>query len=69
MVTASSTNLFINFWQASQQVLSGHFVQRNLTNWSFHLVKYGNLTKTVYIFSRHTPVGRNLSKVVLFEVC
>ena len=67
MITPSSTNLFIPFWQASQ-VLSGRFiVKRNLANWSFHLVKYGNLTKTVFIFSRYTPVGRNFSKIVLFK--
>ena len=53
-------------WQASQ-VLSGHFTKRNLANWSFHLVQYGNLTKTVFILSRYTPVGRNLNKAVLFE--
>ena len=64
MVTANPTNLFIVFWQGGQ-VLSGHFIKRNLINWSFHLVKYGNLTKTVYILSRYTPVRRNLSKVVI----
>ena len=67
MVTANSTNLFIAFWQGSQ-ALSGHFIKRNLVNWSFDLVKYGNLTKTVYILSRYTPVRRNLSKVVFFKV-
>ena len=67
MVTANSTNSFILFWQGSQ-VLSGHFIKRNLVHWSFHVVKYGNLTKTVYILSRYTPVRRNLSKVVFFKV-
>ena len=62
MVTASSSNLFILFWQASQK-LSRRFIKRNLANWSFHLIKYGNLTKTVCILSRYTPVRRNLSKV------
>ena len=66
-VIASSTNLFIPFWQASQ-VLWGHFMKRNLANWGFHLVKNGNLTKTVYISSRYTSVGRNLRKMVFFEV-
>ena len=55
------------FWQASQ-VLSGHFIITNLANWSFHQVKYGNLRKAVYILSRYTPVGRNLSKEILSEV-
>ena len=30
-----------------------------MSNSNFNLVKYGNLTKTVYILSRYTPVGRN----------
>ena len=67
MVIASSTNLFILFWQASQ-VLWGHVIKRNLANWSFHIVKNGNLMKTVYITSRYKPVGRSLSKIVFFEV-
>ena len=67
MVTANSTNLFIPFWEGSQ-VLSGHFIKGNLVNWSFHLVKYANLTNAVYILSRYTPVFRNLSKVVFFKV-
>ena len=57
MVTASSTNLFTLFWQASQ-LLSGNFIRRNLTDWNFSLVKYGHLTKTVYILSRYPPVCR-----------
>ena len=44
-------------------MLSGYFIKRNLANGSIHLVKYGNLTKTVYILSRYTPLRRNLSKV------
>ena len=67
MVIASSTNLFILFWQSSQ-VLWGHFMKRNLANWGFDLVKNGNLKKTVYISSRYTSVGRNLSKIVFCEV-
>ena len=67
MVIASSTNSFILFWQASQ-VLWGHVLKRNLANWSLHIVKNGNLTKTVYITSRYKPVGRSLSKIVFFEV-
>ena len=43
-------------------------MKRNLANLSFHIVTNGNLTKTVYITSRYTPVGRNLSKIVFFEV-
>ena len=67
MVIASSTNIFILFWQASH-VLWGHVMKINLANWSFHIVKNGNLTKRVYITSRYTPVGRNLSKIVFFQV-
>ena len=66
MVIASSTNIFILFWQASQ-VLWRHDLKINLANWSFQIVKNGNLTKTVYITSRYTPVERNLSKLVIFE--
>ena len=58
MVTASSTNLFVPFWQASQ-LLSGNFIKINLSNANFNLVKYGNLTKAVYILSRYNPVERN----------
>ena len=67
MVIASSTNLFILFWQASH-VLWGHVMKKNLANWSFHIVKNGNLTKIVDITSRYTPVGRNFSKIIFFEV-
>ena len=67
MLRASSTNLFILFAGGSQ-VLSQHFIKRNLVNLSFHLLKYGSLTKTVYILSRFTPLCRNLSKVVFFKV-
>ena len=67
MVTANSTKLFIVFWQGGQ-VLSGYFIKRNLVNWSFHPVKYGDLTKTVYILSRYTPVRRKFSEVVFFKV-
>ena len=67
MLIASSTNLFLLFRQAIQ-VLWGHFMKRNLANWSFHIVKNGNLTKTVYISSRYTSVRRNLCKIVFFEV-
>ena len=67
MVIATSTNLFILFPHASQ-VLWGYFMKINLANWSFHIVKNGNLKKTVYISSRYTSVGRNLSKIVFFEV-
>ena len=67
MVIVSSNNLFILFWQASQ-VLWGHFMKKNLANWGFHIVKNGNLTKTVSISSRYTSIGRNLSKIPFFEV-
>ena len=67
MLIASSTSLFLLFRQASQ-VLWGHFMKRNLANWGFHLVKNGNLTKTVYISCRYTSVGRNLCKIVFFQV-
>ena len=66
MVIASSTNLFILFWQASH-LLWGCFMKRNLANRGFHLVKNGNLTKTVYISSKYTSLGRNLSKIAFFQ--
>ena len=67
MVIASSTNLLILCWQASQ-VLWGHFMKRNLANWGFKLVKKSNSMKTVYIWSRYTSVDKDLSKIVFFEV-
>ena len=67
MVIASSTNFFILCWQASQ-VFWGHFMKMNLANWSFHLVKNGNLKQTVYVSSRYISVARNLSKIVFLEV-
>ena len=63
MVTANSTNLFIPFWQSSE-VLSGHFIERNLANGSFNPVNCDNLTKAVYMLSTYTPLRRNLSKAV-----
>ena len=48
-------------------MLSGRFIKRNLDNGSIHLVKYGNLTKTVYILSRYTPLRRNLRKIDFFK--
>ena len=59
--------IFFFYWQASL-VISGHYIKRNLANRSFHLVNYGNLTKTVYILCSYTPVGWNFNKVVPFEV-
>ena len=67
MLIGSSTNFFILCEQGSQ-VLWGHFIKRNLANSSFHIVKNGNLTKTVYISSRYTSIGKNLSKIAFFEV-
>ena len=67
MLTANSTNLFILFG-GGNQVLSGHLIKRNLVNLNFHLLKYGSLTKAVYILSRFTSLRRNLSKVVFFKV-
>ena len=66
MATARSTNFFILFWQGSQ-VLSGHFIKRNLANSSGHLVKYNSWRKTVYILSRYTSVGTKLAQVALLE--
>ena len=48
-------------------MLSGDFIKRNLANGSIHLVRYGNLTKTVYILSTYTPLRRKLSKVDFFK--
>ena len=60
MVTSSSANLFVHFYKVSE-VLQG------TSNSSFDLFKYDDWTKTVYILSRYTPVGTNLTKVVLLE--
>ena len=43
-------------------------MKMNLANWSFHLVKNGNLKQTVYVSSRYISVARNLSKIVFLEV-
>ena len=67
MVITTPTNLFILLSQASQ-ILSEHFMKRNFPKWSFDIVKAGNLTKTVYISSRYTSIGKNLSKIAFFEV-
>ena len=48
--------------------MQGLFIETNVTNTSFHLVKYGNLTKTLYILSTVTQLGGNLSKVVFSKV-
>ena len=66
MVTRSAANFFILFCKVSQ-VLQGTFIKSNVTNSSFDLVKYDDLTKTVYSLSRYTPVGTKLTKVVLFQ--
>ena len=49
MITGNSTNLSVLFSKGSQ-VLSGHFIKRNLVNLSFHLFNYDNLTKQVIIY-------------------
>ena len=49
MITGNSTNLLILFSEGSQ-VLSGHFLKRNLVNLSFHLFNYDNLTKQVIFY-------------------
>ena len=67
MVIATPTNLFILLSQASQ-ILSKHFRKRNFPKWNFDIVKDGNLTKTFYISSRYTSIGRNHSKITFFEV-
>ena len=66
MVTSSSINFFILFSKVSQ-VRQGTFIKSNVTNSSFDLVKYDDWTKTIYILSSYTPIGTNLTKVVLFE--
>ena len=68
MVTSSSTNVFKYFFCQGSQVLQGPFTETIVTNSSFHLAKYHNWTKTVYILSRYIYVSTNLSKVVPFEV-
>ena len=53
MVTSSSTNVFKYFFCQGSQVLQGSFTETIVTNSSFHLAKYHNWTKTVYILSRY----------------
>ena len=53
MVTSSSTNFFKYLFCQGSQVLKGPFIERIVTNLSFHLVKYHNWTETVYILSRY----------------
>ena len=49
MVNRNSTTSFIPFWEGGQ-VLSGHFIKRNLIKLSFHLVNYGNLKGQVIFY-------------------
>ena len=66
MVTSSSINFFKYFFCQGVQVLQGPFIETNVTNSSFHPVKYHNWTKTVYILSTYIYVPTNLTKVILF---
>ena len=68
MVTLSSINFFKYFFYQGIQVLLGSFKKTNMTNSSFHLVKYHNWRKMVYILSTFTEVPTNLTKVILFGV-
>ena len=68
MVTSSSINFFKYFFCQGVQVLQGPFIETNVTNSSFHLVKYHNWTKTVYILSTYIEVPTNLTKLILFGV-
>ena len=60
MVRRKFTNFFILFGQVSE-ALSAQFIKRNFANSTFHLVKYDSLRKTVYILSRYTSVGTNVT--------
>ena len=62
MVRRKCANFFILFGQVSQ-ALSAQFIKRNFANSTFHLVKYDSLRKTVYILSRYTSVGTNVTQV------
>ena len=53
MVTSSSINLFKYFFCQGVQVLKGPLIETNVTNSSFHPVKYQNWTKTIYILSTY----------------
>ena len=50
------------------QVLQAPFLETIVTNSNFHLVKYHNWTKTVYIFPTYIEVPTNLTKLILFGV-
>ena len=68
MVTSSSINFFQYLFCQGVQVLQGPFIKTNVTTSSFHLVKYHNWTKTVYILSTYIEVPTNLTKLILFGV-
>ena len=53
MVTSSSINFFKYIFFQGIQVLQGPFIETNVTQASFHLVKYHNWTITVYFLSAY----------------
>ena len=53
MVTSSSITFFKYFFGQGIQVIQGPFIETNVTNSSFHLVKYHNWKKTIYILSTY----------------
>ena len=53
MVRSSSIDFSKYFFWQDIQVLQGPFIEPNVTNSSFHPVKYHNWTKTVYILSTY----------------
>ena len=57
MVTSSSINIFKYFFCQGIQVLKGSFIERNVVNSSFHLIKYHNSTKTVYNLCTYIYIG------------
>ena len=69
MVTSSSINFFKYFFCQGIQALKGSFIERNVANSSFHLIKYHSSTKTVYNLCAYIYiVATNLAKLVYFGV-
>ena len=53
MVTSSSINFLKESFCQGIQVLQRPSIETNVTNSSFHLVRYHNWAKTVYVLSAY----------------
>ena len=68
MGTSSSINLFKYYFCQGIQVLQRPFIETNVTNSSFHLVRMILGQKTVYVWSTYIKVPTNLTKGIPFGV-